>query len=368
MFYFIYITIPIICGVILDLILGEPKHMKHPVVMIGSLISFLEKRLNEDISDNLTNRYRHGAENDIFAVKKKKKKICGMITVAVVCIVTVVIAAAIPASAFAAGFAAGLYMSHEGIIPWMIGGMLAELFCGRMLCIAVMSVMCWLMLAARSLKQESMKVYEAFERGDTEGARQSVSMIVGRDTSVLDSRGIMKAAVETVAENTSDGVTAPLFWMTLLGIPGLYFYKAVNTMDSMIGYRNEKYIDFGCVAAHLDDILNYIPSRLTALFMIAAAYIMPGYDGRGAWQIWLRDRRKHSSPNSAQTEAACAGALGLQLAGPAVYFGKLHEKPFIGDAKRDIEPSDIPAANDLMMATAAIMMVFAVIIGIISIR
>lgn len=349
MFYFIYITVPLICGALLDMVFGEPKRMRHPVVIIGSLISALEKKLN--------NTEKTGAQ----------KRRAGVITVIVVCAASAAAAAVIPMLAFGAGFAAGFCMSHAGVIPWMIRGTLAQLFCGRLACVAVMSVMCWLMLAARSLKQESMKVYDAFERDDLEGARYSVSMIVGRDTSVLDRNGIIKAAVETVAENTSDGVTVPIFWMALLGAPGLYFYKAVNTMDSMIGYKNDMYMDFGRCAARLDDVLNYIPSRLTALCMIAAAWALPGFDGRGAWRVWRRDRRKHASPNSAQTESACAGALGLQLAGPAVYFGVVHDKPFIGDAEREIEPSDIPAANRLMLATAFIMLAAAVLIGVFTI-
>ena len=355
MFYYIYITIPLVCGAVLDMIFGEPKHMKHPVVIIGSLISFLEKKFNAAPEACDTSR---GKDNDQTRDIKTGKRRGGVITVIIVCVSVILISVIIPAAAFAAGYSAGSYMSRSGIIPWLICGMLAELFCGRLLCIAAMSVMCWLMLAAKSLKQESMKVYEALERGDVEEARCSVSMIVGRDTSVLDRDGIIKAAVETVAENTSDGVTAPIFWMALLGVPGLYFYKAVNTMDSMIGYKNDRYMDFGRCAARLDDVLNYIPSRLTALFMIAASWIMPGYDGRGAWRIWRRDRRKHASPNSAQTESACAGALGLELAGPAVYFGVIHDKPFIGDPKRSIEPEDIPAANRLMLMTAFLMTAF----------
>lgn len=359
MFYFMYITIPLICGAVLDMIFGEPKHMKHPVVIIGSLISFLEKKFNA-APESGANGQNQGDDHARYIKKKKRRG--GVITAALVCVSVILVSVIIPAAAFAVGFSAGSYMSHAGIIPWLIGGMLAELFCGRLLCLAAMSVMCWLMLAAKSLRQESMKVYEALERGDVEGARYSVSMIVGRDTSVLDRNGIIKAAVETVAENTSDGVTAPVFWMAIFGIPGLYFYKAVNTMDSMIGYKNDRYMDFGRCAARLDDVLNYIPSRLTALLMIAAAWIMPGYDGRGAWRTWRRDRRKHASPNSAQTESACAGALGLELAGPAVYFGVIHEKPFIGDPERNIEPDDIPAANRLMLATAFLMIVFLMIL------
>ena len=357
MFYFMYITIPLICGAVLDMIFGEPKHMKHPVVMIGSLISFLEKKFNAAPE---TCNMDHG-HDQAHGIKKKKRR-GGVITVVIVCVSVILISVVIPAAAFTAGFSAGSYMSRAGIIPWLICGMLAELFCGRLLCLAAMSVMCWLMLAAKSLRQESMKVYEALERGDIEGARYSVSMIVGRDTSVLDRDGIIKAAVETVAENTSDGVTAPVFWMAVFGIPGLYFYKAVNTMDSMIGYKNERYMDFGRCAARLDDVLNYIPSRLTALLMIAASWIMPGYDGRGAWRIWKRDRRKHASPNSAQTESACAGALGLELAGPAVYFGVVHDTAFIGGPKRSITPDDIPAANRLMLTTAFLMIVFLMIV------
>ena len=183
-------------------------------------------------------------------------------------------------------------------------------------------------------------------------------MIVGRDTAVLDRDGIIRAAVETVAENTSDGVTAPLFYMGLGGAVGAFFYKSVNTMDSMIGYKNEKYADIGWFAAKLDDVLNFIPSRLTALLMAAAAPVL-GLDGRGALRIWRRDRRKHASPNSAQTESACAGALHVRLAGDAWYFGKLHKKPYIGDDDRPIEAEDIRRANRLMYAASVMMLVIA---------
>ena len=212
------------------------------------------------------------------------------------------------------------------------------------------------MLAARCLCKESMKVCKAAKAGDTEEARKAVSMIVGRDTAVLDRDGIIRAAVETVAENTSDGVTAPLFYMGLGGAVGALFYKSVNTMDSMIGYRDEKYADIGRFAAKLDDVLNYIPSRLTALLMSAAAPVV-GLDGRNALRIWRRDRRKHASPNSAQTESACAGALHVRLAGDAWYFGKLHKKPYIGDDDRPVEAEDIRRANRLMYAASVLMLV-----------
>ena len=220
------------------------------------------------------------------------------------------------------------------------------------------SVLCCYMLAARCLCRESMKVCRAAESGDIEEARRAVSMIVGRDTAVLDRDGIIRAAVETVAENTSDGVTAPLFYMGLGGAVGAFFYKSVNTMDSMIGYKNEKYADIGWFAAKLDDVLNFIPSRLTALLMAAAAPVL-GLDRRGALRIWRRDRRKHASPNSAQTESACAGALHVRLAGDAWYFGKLHKKPYIGDDDRPIESGDIRRANRLMYGASVMMLVIA---------
>ena len=182
-------------------------------------------------------------------------------------------------------------------------------------------------------------------------AQRAVGRIVGRDTQCLDRDGVTRAAVETVAENTSDGVIAPLFWLALGGLPLGMVYKAVNTMDSMVGYRNERYLFFGRAAARTDDAAHYLPARLSALLMCLAAALLPGCRGRDALRIWRRDRRKHKSPNSAQTEAACAGALGVQLAGDASYFGTLVRKPTIGEAERPIRPEDIPAANRLMYGT-----------------
>lgn len=219
--------------------------------------------------------------------------------------------------------------------------------------------MSYQMLAACSLRRESMKVCKALEAGDVEQARTAVSMIVGRDTASLTEEGIAKAAVETVAENTSDGVIAPLFYMFLFGPVGAWVYKAINTMDSMLGYKNDKYRYFGTCAARVDDVVNFIPARLSAWLMVGAAGIL-GMDMAGAARIHLRDRRNHASPNSAQTESACAGALGLQLAGNAYYFGKLYEKPTIGDVKRQIEPKDIRRANRLMYGTAVLMVIVGV--------
>ncbi len=217
-------------------------------------------------------------------------------------------------------------------------------------------VLCWQCLAAKSLKDQSDLVRVPLEEHDLEKARKMVARIVGRDTDGLDEAGVARAAVETVAENTSDGVIAPLFYLALGGPVLGVFYKAVNTLDSMIGYKNTKYIEFGRVAAKLDDVVNYIPARLAALLLILAAFLT-GMDGKNAWRIWRRDRRNHASPNSAQTESVVAGALGLRLAGDAVYFGKLVEKPYIGDDLRPIEPEDIRRAHKLMFTATGEMLI-----------
>ena len=214
---------------------------------------------------------------------------------------------------------------------------------------------CYQMMAARGLCTESMKVCRSLEDGEVEMARHHVSMIVGRDTSVLDRDGIARAAVETVAENASDGVVAPFLFMALLGPAGGTFYKAVNTMDSMIGYKNDTYRFFGRTAALLDDVLNLIPARVTGCLMVLAAFFIPGMDGMNGWRIFLRDRKKHASPNSAHGEASCAGILHLRLAGDALYFGSLHKKPFIGEDDRPIVPADIRRANQLMFAAQGIL-------------
>jgi len=219
------------------------------------------------------------------------------------------------------------------------------------------SFFCYQLLAARSLKTESMKVFKSLKFGDTEGARKSISMIVGRDTSTLDKDEITRAAVETVSENTSDGITAPLIFMMLGGASLGFLYKAVNTMDSMVGYKNDRYMYFGRAAAKTDDFLNFIPSRICALLMILSAYLLQ-YDGKNAHRIWQRDSHKHTSPNSAQTEAVCAGALGIMLAGPASYHGTVIDKPYIGDDTRKVRFEDIESANRLMYLTSVLTLVF----------
>ena len=215
------------------------------------------------------------------------------------------------------------------------------------------AVMTWQILATKCLRVESMRVYDALRTDGVDAGRRAVSMIVGRDTSVLDAAGVTRAAVETIAENTSDGVIAPMLY-TAIGGPVLGFvYKAVNTMDSMLGYKNDKYMYFGRFAARLDDVVNFIPARISAYLMIAAAFIGGRqFDGKNAYSIFKRDRFNHASPNSAQTESVCAGALRVQLAGDAVYFGKLVKKKYIGDGLREIEYEDIKRANRLMYITA----------------
>ncbi|MBQ4464374.1 MAG: cobalamin biosynthesis protein CobD [Oscillospiraceae bacterium] len=297
--------LPILLGFLLDTIIGDPYRMPHPVRLMGSLIGSLDQK-----------------------IQKRRTKRSGLLIV--ICVLCATLAAA-----------GGVLWLASVVSVWLR--------------IAVESVLCYYMLAARCLCNESEKVRKFAENGDVEGARKAVSMIVGRDTAVLDEAGILRAAVETVAENTSDGVTAPLFYMALGGGLGACLYKAANTMDSMLGYKNEKHREIGFFPAKLDDVLNYIPSRLTALLMIAASFLCR-YDAKNAWRIWRRDRRNHASPNSAQTEAVCAGALGLRLAGDAWYFGELHKKPYIGEDLRPIEPEDIRRANRLMYVTSLLML------------
>ncbi len=296
-------TISLIIGFLLDALIGDPYSLPHPIRFIGRLISALEKFVRA--------RFKNLTAGGVFLA------------------LTVLL--------LSAGTAFGVLLLCYWVNVW--------------LGIAVESVMCYYMIAARCLQKESMKVYRAISENDTEKARKAVSMIVGRDTERLDDSGIIRAAVETVAENTSDGVTAPIIYMALFGAVGGFFYKATNTMDSMIGYKNEKYEKLGKFAATLDDVLNFLPSRITALVMILSAFLL-GLDGKNACRIWRRDRRKHASPNSAQTESVCAGALNVRLAGNAWYFGELHKKEYIGDDLRPIENEDIRRANKLMYVTS----------------
>lgn len=304
-----------IAGFVLDLLIGDPHFIPHPVRLIGSLISFLDKRLNCDDGYNIS-------EKKINLIKYKR----GMLLAFTVIFATFAISVII----IVAAYSINLY-----------AGVIAE------------AVMTWQILATKCLRVESMRVYDALRTDGVDAGRRAVSMIVGRDTSVLDAAGVTRAAVETIAENTSDGVIAPMLY-TAIGGPVLGFvYKAVNTMDSMLGYKNDKYMYFGRFAARLDDVVNFIPARISAYLMIAAAFIGGRQlDGKNAYRIFKRDRFNHASPNSAQTESVCAGALRVQLAGDAVYFGKLVKKKYIGDGLREIEYEDIKRANRLMYITA----------------
>lgn len=304
-----------IAGFVLDLLIGDPHFIPHPVRLIGSLISFCDKRLNCDAGYNIS-------EKKLNLIKYKR----GMRLAFTVIFATFAISVII----IVAAYSINLY-----------AGVIAE------------AVMTWQILATKCLRVESMRVYDALRTDGVDAGRRAVSMIVGRDTSVLDAAGVTRAAVETIAENTSDGVIAPMLY-TAIGGPVLGFvYKAVNTMDSMLGYKNDKYMYFGRFAARLDDVVNFIPARISAYLMIAAAFIGGRqFDGKNAYRIFKRDRFNHASPNSAQTESVCAGALRVQLAGDAVYFGKLVKKKYIGDGLREIEYEDIKRANRLMYITA----------------
>ena len=304
-------------GFLLDLIFGDPYWLPHPIRLIGSLIAALDRKLlgnSEENHKNYKTEFYRG--------------------IALVILVLLVVVAAAAVLLF------GSYRLH----PYV--GLVVEI------------IMTYQILAVKCLKVESMKVYDCLKQEHLPEARKAVSMIVGRDTDVLDEIGVAKAAIETVAENTSDGVIAPMLYLALGGPVLGFFYKAVNTMDSMIGYKNDRYLYFGRAAAKLDDVVNFIPARISAWLMIFSAFVGgSAYDGKRAFRIYRRDRRNHASPNSAQTESACAGALGIRLAGDASYFGKIVKKPYIGDAVHMVEFEDIKRINHLMYLTAWICVV-----------
>ena len=295
-------------GFVLDALFGDPAWLPHPVVYMGKAISRLEKFLRPRLPKTPQGELLGGD----------------------------IVAFCLPVGTFLL----------TGLVCWGAARL------HPLLGLAVQMFWCGQALAARGLVQESTNVYKELKKPDLPGARKAVSRIVGRDTAELTAEGVTKAAVETVAENASDGVIAPLLYMLIGGAPLALTYKAINTMDSMLGYKNEKYLYFGRVPAKLDDVANYIPSRLAGLLWVAAAAFTHN-DAKGAWKIWRRDRRNHASPNSAQTESACAGALGVQLAGPAYYFGEYYAKPTIGDALRPIEPEDILRANQMMYVASS---------------
>lgn len=397
MLFLLLFELSILMGFLLDLLFADPEKLPHPVVIIGKGISFLEKHLRQ-----------------IFPKTQGGLRAAGAVMAVLIPVTTFVVSA-------------GLC-----ILAWVIHPVLFFL---------LHTLWCWQAVAIRGLANEAKNVYRCLEERPAENmreaeptesgddrsapgesqtaangkdsgdsnrdpvwlvaARKAVSRIVGRDTQGLDAAGVTRAAVETVAENYSDGVIAPYFYMMIGGAPLALTYKSINTMDSMVGYKNETYIDFGRVPAHLDDVAGYIPARLGALLWICAAGLTKPvsakdfikasdpqsgstsdaatkpddsdrpessdsqdrpdivYGARGAWRIWRRDSRNHASPNSAQTESACAGALGVQLAGPAYYFGEFYDKPTIGDALRPIEPKDILRTNKMMYAASLLTVLLA---------
>ncbi len=303
----LYSLFALAAGFIIDAAVGDPRRLPHPVVLMGRLITLLEKPLRRAFPG--TARGENAAGGALWLI---------------VCALSFLIPAA-------------LLMLCYHISRWMG--------------FAVESIMCWQCIAARSLCRESMNVKAALDSGDVPASRRAVSMIVGRDTDALDDHGVARAAVETVAENASDGVIAPLLFLAIGGGPLGMLYKAVNTMDSMLGYVEEPYKNFGLVPAKADDVFNFVPARLSALFLLLAGGIL-GFDMKNGLRIFRRDRYRHASPNSAQTESVMAGLLGLRLAGDAWYHGALHKKEFIGDPVREIEHDDIRRANVIMYAAA----------------
>ncbi len=311
--------LPLILGYGIDMIIGDPQGFPHPVRLIGNFISFMERKL------------RRGCRNE------EDERKAGMI----------------------------LWFSAVGacfIVPLAIL-LIASRISGT-LALIVESIMCYYILATKSLKDESMKVYSSLKNNNLQEARRNLSYIVGRDVDKLDEGAVARAAVETVAENTSDGVIAPMLYILIGGAPLGFMYKAVNTLDSMVGYKNKMYINMGRFSAIADDVANYIPARLSAYIMVAAAFIL-NMDYRKALEIYRRDRYNHKSPNSAHTEAVSAGALNIMLGGDNYYGGVLVPKPSIGDPDREVEAEDIRRVNRLMYAASMLCLFIGIVIKII---
>ena len=307
----------IVAGFILDLLFGDPHWLPHPICLIGNLIGFLERNLRKLLAPN---------------------KIALLLGGALMVVIVLIISFAVPYAILGAA---------EVVSPWLR--------------FALETIMCYQIFATKCLRDESMKVYTALHNHDLADARVKLSWIVGRDTQNLDAEEVTKGAVETVAENTADGIIAPMFYMFIGGAPLAFLYKGINTMDSMVGYKNDKFLYFGRCAAKLDDVANLIPARITGLVMIMAAYFL-NLNYKGAWKIFWRDRYNHLSPNSAMTESVTAGALDIQLGGDHFYFGKLVHKDTIGDNIRQVVPEDIAAANNLLYMTAVLcLLVFSLV-------
>lgn len=306
----------LVLGCILDLAIGDPERFPHPVRWIGRLISWLEGLL------------RKPAESAGRA--KAMGAVLALATVAAVYAVTLFV----------------LFISYE-VSPY--------------LCFFVSALFVWAGLSTRSLADEAKGVLKALETGGLEAARKRLSRIVGRDTRNLSEGDVLRATVETVSENTSDGIIAPLFYLAIGGPALMMAYKAVNTLDSMVGYKNEKYRDFGWFSARLDDGANFIPARLSGALAVTAAFIL-GYNWKSSARVALRDGGKHPSPNSGVPEAAFAGALGLRLGGPSSYGGVISDKPHIGDGGRPFTPEAVRMSVKLMWTAALLMLLGALVI------
>lgn len=305
---------------ILDQIFGDPRNFPHPVVIIGKLISAMERFTRK-----------------VFPKTNKGELAAGAFTWVIVATVS-----------FAVPFIALVLLAKVNV--WAA--------------FALNTFWSYQIFASKSLKEQSMLVYRYLEAEDLPNSRKYLSWIVGRDTSELDPEEITKAVVETVAENTSDGVTAPMLYMMILGAPLGMLYKAINTMDSMLGYKNDRYMYFGRIPAKIDDVANFIPARITGLLMCLTAPLI-GLDGGNAYRIYKRDRLKHLSPNSGHLEAACAGAMHIMLGGDSFYFGKLVEKASLGDPDREVRITDIPGSIKMMYASSLAMLALLEVVRIV---
>lgn len=308
-------SLQIIVGYILDLIFGDPYEFPHPVRFIGKLIRFVEDKVRK------------------CAKSKRALKIGGFV----------------------------LWFVTVGMTYLVVWSIVKVADIHPVAAFVVNAFLIYTTLATKCLKDEAAKIYKVLESGDIEASRKQLSYIVGRDTTQLDEGEIVRATVETVAENTTDGIIAPLFYACIGGAPLAFAYKAINTLDSTVGYKNEKYGDIGFASAKIDDVANYIPARLTAFLMMIASFILR-YNAKDCIKIAIRDRKNHKSPNCAYPEGAVAGALGIQLGGTNVYFGEVVYKPTIGDKKRETQREDIVRTNKLMYATSIVALV--IFIGI----
>ncbi len=301
----------------LDTLIGDPRGGWHPVVMIGNLISFLE---------NLLLNAKSGSE---------QKKASGAFLV----IITI-------GAVYLLNYAVVYLLAYTGHMAFIIGSMALVSFT----------------ISPRALREAGEEIYLLLASGDIAGARSKVGWIVGRDTQNLDEGEVTRATVETIAENITDGIISPLFYALLGGVPLAFAYRAVNTLDSMVGYKNEKYKDFGLVAARLDDVANFIPARITALLIIIAAFICPSCDPQAAAAILWRDAGKHPSPNSGYAEAPVAGALGIRLGGCNYYFGQPSFRAYMGDEKNLLKAKHIKETIYIMYTVTVLFVVLSLFI------